>query len=271
VKSPSRPIRVAAACLLALLSAGAAPRSGRAEETAPTVQTAPTPSAPTGAPTQPSSASPGAQTPAPSSPAPAPAPAAGQPPPPQPPGAPAPSGAVQQPSEGASPGGAKPSDGPPGGEVSTGETVVLNSRPFAYIEGKADRDEVYGAIQGSLGLVKRELDKAGLKPAGRPIAVFVESDETGFRYRAGYPVETVPDGKTSLSEAVKVGATPGGKSMRFQHLGAYADIDSTYDAVTAYLDEKGIDAQDSFVEEYANDVKDGDDPNLEVNIYVLLK
>ena len=49
------------------------------------------------------------------------------------------------------------------------------------------------------------------------------------------------------------------------------DIDATYDAITAYLDEKGIDAQDSFIEEYANDVKDPDDPTLQVNIYVLLK
>ena len=49
------------------------------------------------------------------------------------------------------------------------------------------------------------------------------------------------------------------------------DIDATYDAITAYLDEKGVDAQDSFVEEYANDVKDADDPTLQVNIYVLLK
>ncbi len=59
--------------------------------------------------------------------------------------------------------------------------------------------------------------------------------------------------------------------MRFEHLGSYADIDATYDAITAYLDEKGIDAQDSFLEEYANDVKDADDPSLQVNIYVLLK
>ncbi|MBV9906583.1 MAG: AraC family transcriptional regulator, partial [Hyphomicrobiales bacterium] len=44
-----------------------------------------------------------------------------------------------------------------------------------------------------------------------------------------------------------------------------------YDAITAYLDDKGIDAQDTFVEEYANDVKDPDDPTLQVNIYVLLK
>jgi effector-binding domain-containing protein len=157
------------------------------------------------------------------------------------------------------------------GAGSTGETVDLAARPFAYIEGKAGRDEIYSSILGSLGLVKRDMDKAGIKPGGRPLAVFIESDDTGFRYRAGYPLEAAPEGKTSLSEAVKIGQTPSGKAMKFEHLGAYADIDATYDAITAYLDEKGIDAQDSFVEEYVNDVKDADDPNLQVNIYVLLK
>jgi effector-binding domain-containing protein len=155
------------------------------------------------------------------------------------------------------------------GDVSTGETVELPARPFAYTEGKADRDGIYAAILGSLGLVKRDMDKAGIKPAGRPIAVFVESDDSGFRYHAGYPLETPPQG--NISDAVRVGQTPSGKAMRFQHLGSYADIDATYDAITAYLDEKGVDAQDSFVEEYANDVKDPDDPTLQVNIYVLLK
>ena len=121
----------------------------------------------------------------------------------------------------------------------------MAARPFAYIEGKADRDEIYGAILGSLGLVKREMDKAGLKPSGRPLAVFVESDDTGFRYHAGFPLEAAPPDKASLSDAVKIGQTPSGKAMRFQHIGSYADIDATYDAVTAYLDEKGIDAQDS--------------------------
>jgi len=159
----------------------------------------------------------------------------------------------------------------PSGEASTGETVDLPARPFAYVEGKADRDEIYSAILGSLGLVKRDMEKANLAAAGRPLAVFVESDDTGFKYHAGYPLESVPEGKTSLSDAVKIGQTPSGKAMRFEHQGAYSDIDATYDAITAYLDEKGVDAQDSFVEEYANDVKDADDPTLQVNIYVLLK
>ena len=154
---------------------------------------------------------------------------------------------------------------------STGETVDLPARPFAYIEGKADKDEIYSAILNSLSLVKREMDKASLAPAGRPLAVFVESDDTGFKYHAGYPIAAAPEGKTSLSDAVKIGQTPSGKAMRFEHQGAYGDIDATYDAITAYLDDKGIDAQDSFIEEYANDVKDPDDPTLQVNIYVLLK
>jgi effector-binding domain-containing protein len=172
----------------------------------------------------------------------------------------------------AAPEAAKPGEpAPQAGEASTGETVDLPARPFAYIEGKADRDEIYSAILGSLALVKRNMDKAGLPPAGRPIAVFVESDDTGFKYHAGYPLASAPEGKTSLSDAVKIGETPSGKAMRFEHQGAYSDIDATYDAITAYLDEKGIDAQDSFVEEYANDVKDPDDPTLQVNIYVLLK
>jgi effector-binding domain-containing protein len=172
----------------------------------------------------------------------------------------------------AAPEAAKPGEpATPSGEASTGETVHLPARPFAYVEGKADRDEIYSAILGSLGLVKRDMDKANLAPADRPIAVFVESDDTGFKYHAGYPLASAPEGKTSLSDAVKIGETPSGKAMRFEHQGAYSDIDATYDAITAYLDEKGVDAQDSFVEEYANDVKDADDPTLQVNIYVLLK
>ena len=166
---------------------------------------------------------------------------------------------------------AKPAAPGPQGEGSTGETVNVPARPFAYIEGKAGRDEIYDAIVGSLGLVKRNIDKAELKSSGRPLAVFVDADDTSFKYRAGYPLDGAPAGKTALSDAVKIGETPGGKAMRFQHLGAYSDIDATYDAITAYLDDKGIDAQDSFVEEYLNDAKDADDPALQVNIYVFLK
>jgi effector-binding domain-containing protein len=243
-------IRFAVASFL-VAAAAVAPHAVFAQQTPAAPPAAPGPAAPAPA------APPTAQAPA------APSPAPGAKP------AEAPSATNPAP---ASPEGAKPAEpAPPPGEAATGETVDLPARPFAYIEGKADKDEIYSAILGSLSLVKREMAKANLEPAGRPLAVFVESDDTGFKYHAGYPLAAAPEGKSSLSDEVKIGQTPSGKAMRFEHEGAYGDIDATYDAITAYLDEKGIDAQDTFVEEYANDVKDPDDPTLQVNIYVLLK
>jgi effector-binding domain-containing protein len=242
-------IRFAVASFLA--AAAMASQAGFAQEK-PAAPAAPVPAAPAPAPTPPAAQAPAGQAPAPAL-KPAEAPSATNPPP-------------------AAPEAGKPIEGAaPSGEASTGETVDLPARPFVYIEGKADKDEIYGAILNSLTSVKRDMDKANVTPAGRPLAIFVESDDSGFKYHAGYPLAAAPEGKSSLSDSVKIGQTPSGKAMRFEHQGAYGDIDATYDAITAYLDDKGIDAQDTFIEEYANDVMDPDDPTLQVNIYVLLK
>jgi effector-binding domain-containing protein len=165
----------------------------------------------------------------------------------------------------APPGAAAPSD------AAETPTLQLAGRPSAYIESKAAWDEGFAAINGALAAINAELDKAGLKPAGRPIAVFTETDDAGFRFRAMVPIEAIPPDKSSLSDTVKLGPTPVGKAMKFEHRGAYSDIDSTYEAITAFLDEKGLEEQNLFYEEYLNDVKSADDPTLEVDIYVLLK
>ncbi|MDE2575145.1 MAG: GyrI-like domain-containing protein [Rhodospirillales bacterium] len=152
-----------------------------------------------------------------------------------------------------------------------GEIVELTTRPAAFIEAKAKREEVYGAIMGDLAKIRAELAKAGLKPQGHALAVFLSADDDGFTYRAMVPIETAPDPKLQLADGIKLGQTPVGKAMRFEHRGEYDEIDSTYDAITAYLDEKGVDAQDVFMEEYLNEPKSSDDPNLQADIYVLLR
>jgi len=156
-------------------------------------------------------------------------------------------------------------------EGATGAVVELATRPCAYIEAKASREEVYGAILGAFAKIRAEIAKAGLKEQGHPLGVFLTADDDGFTFRAMIPLETAPDPKLALADPVKLGQTPIGKAMKFEHRGEYDEIDSTYDAITAWLDEKGVDAQDVFVEEYLNETKTGEDPNLEVDIYVLLK
>lgn len=267
---PLKPIRPAALIGLVLAALVSLTTAGRADDATPAAPASggnATPSAPAAtAPASPAPAAPAASAP-PAGTAQPPAPAA-----PAPPAPPAPADQTPAPPAAPAPADQNPAPAAPhSGDASTGEIVQLAARPFAYVEGKADRDEIYAAIRASLDTVRREIEKAALKPAGKPIAVFIESDETGFRYHAGYPVEGDVAGKPGLSDAVKLGETPAGKAMRFQHVGAYADIDATYDAVTAYLDEKGIDAQDPFIEEYENDVKDADDPALQVDIFVIVK
>ena len=150
--------------------------------------------------------------------------------------------------------------------------MELATRPALFVEAKAKREEVYNAIMASLDKLRAEAQKDNLKPGAHPLAVFLSADDDGFTYRAMLPLEgPAPDAKTPLPDGIKLGQTPVGKAMKFEYRGEYDDIDSTYDAITAYLDEKGVDAQDVFLEEYLNMPKGSDDPNLQVDIYVLIR
>ncbi len=148
------------------------------------------------------------------------------------------------------------------------DDVMLPGRPVAVRQGSSTWDEGFRSLIDSFRAVIAELDKAGIKPSGRPLAVFVETDDQGFRYQAMIPIEAAPEGKSTLTPDILFGATPSGKALRFSHKAPYDEIDNTYEAITAYLDAKGITAQDAFIEEYVTDPKDSSDPDLEINVFV---
>jgi effector-binding domain-containing protein len=166
----------------------------------------------------------------------------------------------------------EPEQGTPG-VPSEATTVTMNvpSRPTAIVAAEAKWDEGFASIKGSLAKIKAAMDKAGLKPAGSPFTVFTQTSDSGFSYEAMVPLAEKPAGKDELSPDVKLGSSPSGMAIKFQHRGPYDDIDSTYDLITAYLDEKGLEAGDFFIEEYLTDLTTSEDPNLAVDIYVFLK
>jgi effector-binding domain-containing protein len=195
-----------------------------------------------------------AQTPpaaSPSTPAPSTSPAAS---PPTAAPAPAAPSTAQQPSE---------------SSIDTVQTVEVPARPVALMRGNATWDDGFKSITGALAQIKSEMTKAGLTASGHPFTVFVETDDAGFRYEAMIPLDKAPEGKSAKD--IQIGASPSGKAMKFQHRGPYDDIDATYEAITAYLDEKNIEAQNLFIEEYLTDPKAADDASLEVDIYVFIK
>jgi effector-binding domain-containing protein len=143
------------------------------------------------------------------------------------------------------------------------------ARPVAQLTATASWDEAFKVIKDTQGRVKAAVDKAGLKIAGHAVSVFTQEDNKGFTFTAMLPLD--PGAKGTPSDGVTLGQSPAGKAIKFQHRGAYDDIDSTYDLITAYLDEKNLEAKDFFVEEYLTPLTSGEDPYLAVDIYVFLK
>ncbi len=150
------------------------------------------------------------------------------------------------------------------------QTVTVDARPAAVLKGQGKWDEAAKTISAALAKVHDAASRAGLAVNGRPVAVFTKTDDAGFTFEAMAPLAAAPEGKVKLADGVEIGASPAGRALKFQHRGAYDEIDATYEAIAAFLDEKGLDTKDLIIEEYLTDFK-GDDANVDVDIYVFLR
>jgi effector-binding domain-containing protein len=171
----------------------------------------------------------------------------------------------------APPANGRPSLVPNAGDPVDVDEVTLPAKPAAVLAGTSTWDDGFQTLKTAFGRIEAELAKAGIAPAGRPITVFVQTDDNGFRYEAMVPIERAPEGRPNLTPDIRFGTTPSGRALRFVHKGPYDDVDSTYETVTAYLDAKNIEVQDSFVEEYVTDLTSSEDEDLTVNIFALPK
>jgi effector-binding domain-containing protein len=157
------------------------------------------------------------------------------------------------------------------GEPGDVDEVTLPAKPAAILSGKTKWEEAVPNLKQAFARIEAELTKLGIAPTGRPLSVFTRTDDDGFEFEAMIPVAAAPNPVPAETDGLRFGTTPSGKALRFAHKGSYESIDSTYETLTAYLDAKDIVVQDRFVEEYATDLKDSTDDNLDVNIYALVK
>jgi effector-binding domain-containing protein len=147
--------------------------------------------------------------------------------------------------------------------------VSLSAKPAVIISGTSTGEEGFTTIRNAFKKLEEELGKAGIAPAGRPLAIFQQFNPDGsFNYDALIPIERAPEGKTLLTNEIRFGATPSGSALRFTHKNAYDEVESTYDMIEIYLEAKGITVKDPIIEEFVNDPKDASDPDLELNIFV---
>ena len=149
-----------------------------------------------------------------------------------------------------------------------GEQIALAPKTVVIAKGNANWDSAFDTLVESLKTLSTLLDKQGIKPAGNFMIVYTSTDDTGFTYLAEIPVDQEPK---NLTKAMSIGKSPEGKALKFVHRGSYDNMDNTYEAITNHLDDKKLEAKDTFIEEYITDPLKTAEDKLVINVYVPLK
>jgi effector-binding domain-containing protein len=149
-----------------------------------------------------------------------------------------------------------------------GEQIALTPKMVVIVKGNANWDAAFDTLVESLKTLSALLDKQGIKPAGNFMIVYTSTDDTGFTYLAEIPVDQEPK---NLTKAMSMGKSPEGKALKFVHRGSYDNMDNTYEAITNHLDDKKLEAKDTFIEEYTTDPLKTAEDKLVINVYVPLK
>jgi effector-binding domain-containing protein len=165
-----------------------------------------------------------------------------------------------------------PAAPPPAPTVQTadpfGEPVSLEPKKVVVMKGTANWDAAFDTLIDSFKALTALLDKQGIKAAGNSMIVYTSTDDTGFTYLAEIPVEQDPK---NLGKGMSMGTSPDGTALKFVHRGSYDNMDNTYEAITNHLDDKKLEAKDTFIEEYITDPLKTAEDKLVINVYVPLK
>ena len=150
-----------------------------------------------------------------------------------------------------------------------GEPFTLTSKTIVFLKGNGTWDTAFETLVDAFKSLYAFLDKQGIKRAGPAMTIYTQADDTGFSFQAAVPVAEPP--KDRPTGDIAVGQSPAGKAYKFVHRGSYDSMDNTYEAITNFLDERRLEAQDLFVEEYVTDPVTTPDDKLVVNVYVPVK
>jgi effector-binding domain-containing protein len=149
-----------------------------------------------------------------------------------------------------------------------GEPITLPTKKVVVAKGNANWDSAFDTLIDSFKALTALLDKQAIKPSGNLMIVYTSTDDTGFTFMAEVPVDQEPK---NLAKNMSMGQSPEGKALKFVHRGSYDNMDNTYEAITNHLDDKKLEAKDTFIEEYITDPLKTAEDKLVINVYVPLK
>ena len=167
------------------------------------------------------------------------------------------------------PPGAEPSPSPLKPGDAFGLEVMLPERTMVYLKGHTNWDTAFDTLVESFKTLHAFMDKEGIAANGPAMTIYTQTDETGFQFQAAYPIAQTPANPPKGD--IAVGPAPSGKALKFVHRGSYDAMDTTYEAITNYLDDHQLDAKDLFIEEYTTDPATSNQDKLVIDVFVPIK
>lgn len=141
------------------------------------------------------------------------------------------------------------------------ESPVLSIRyRTSVVELATGMGPIYGEIAAYMG-------KKNIPFAGPPFAMYYNMDMNDLDVEIGFPVAEAVTGEGRIAAS----KLPGGSFAIAKHTGPYTTIETTYNALTAFVKDKGVQPEDFMFEEYLNSPENTPSEKLETVIYFPLK
>lgn len=154
----------------------------------------------------------------------------------------------------------------PAGRSVAPQEVTLAPVPVLTLAGNATWEEAYDRLVASVKQVNDELARLGLARAGDTFIVYTSSDDLSFEYEVQVPFSGTTTQKPG--SGMKLGGSHAGKVLKFAHTGSFSDMDNTYEQIANYLDEKNVEQNDMYIEQYRTDIVTASPESLEIDILV---
>ncbi|MDI4655760.1 GyrI-like domain-containing protein [Xanthobacter autotrophicus] len=154
----------------------------------------------------------------------------------------------------------------PAGRTFAPQEITLSPVPVLTLAGSATWEEAFEKLVASVKQTDAELQRLGLARSGDTFIVYTSSDDLSFEYEIQVPFSGTTTRKPG--EGMKLGGSHAGKVLKFTHAGSFADMDNTYEQIANYLDEKNVEQNDMYIEQYRTDIVTGSPDALTIDILV---
>jgi effector-binding domain-containing protein len=138
-------------------------------------------------------------------------------------------------------------------EIQESETSL---QPSAAIRATLSVPEIGAWYGPTLGRLAAWLGQRGIPIVGPPYARYHRLGEARFEVEAGFPVAAPVDG----DEEVHASSLPAGRQARTVHLGPYEGLGAAYEALEAWVAERGGEPAGDPWEVYESDPNAQPDP-----------